>query len=390
MTIAWFRPSAPIAPALDDAAAVIVELGSRHDVTVFTEADAHQFVWKTFRMPYDLCVYELDNTAAHQYVWPYLLHYDGVLFLRSLTLHDSRARALAREGRVVDYVAELTCDRGGTSPPVRTASIVTPASWPMLRAPLLASRLAVVPHAPVALALQQQYPDARVRAAPTGVTAVHPSQPRQAGEPVFGLFTANRIDVVERVFHRAGGGAAADLLVNVPPEELLDRCDVALDLRWPSFGEPHTAALAAMAAGKTVVVLETDTTADWPALNPQSWQPRGPGSEPPIVVSVDPRDEEHSLAVAIRRLSADAALRGQLGAAAYDWWRTHATVRHAADAWDRLLTEAASLAPPERPANWPPHLTADGSQRAREMLSEFGLSFDELWAGGVHRGTDDR
>jgi hypothetical protein len=74
-----------------------------------------------------------------------------------------------------------------------------------------------------------------------------------------------------------------------------------------------------MAARKPLIVLETTSTADWPALDPQTWQPRGFGTDAPIVVSLDPRDEEHSLVLAIQRLSKDAALRVRLASAAHEW-----------------------------------------------------------------------
>jgi hypothetical protein len=93
---------------------------------------------------------------------------------------------------------------------------------------------------------------------------------------------------------------------------------------------------------------------------------------------VDPRDEEHSLSLALRRLASDSSLRGELGRAAQAWWRQHATVDHAARAWRSIIEEAATLTPPQRPANWPRHLTADGTERAREILGEFGTSVDFL------------
>ena len=92
-----------------------------------------------------------------------------------------------------------------------------------------------------------------------------------------------------------------------------------VSLPWPSTGEAHTSTLAAMAARKAVIVLETTSTAEWPALDPQTWQPRGFSADAPIVVSLDPRDEEHSLVLAIQRLSSDPELRARLGDAAYAW-----------------------------------------------------------------------
>ena len=56
----------------------------------------------------------------------------------------------------------------------------------------------------------------------------------------------------------------------------------------------------------------------------------------------------------------------------------HATVDHVVRAWRSILQEAASLAPPPRPDNWPRHLTADGTERARDLLGEFGATVDFL------------
>lgn len=389
MRLAWFRaaqpdvaaPAGPLGgtrPALDDTAALIAELRSTHDIVVLTAATAHDFVWTHVRAPYDVWVYELNNTPAHQFVWPYVMHYGGVLLLRTLTLHDSRAQALAREQRTADYIAEFTFNHGRAPRTPTTACRASRGRWPMLRAPLLASRLVVVPHAAVAAALQDTYPEARVRVAPTAVQAVqYGPQAHSRSVVTFGVLTGDRLDVVQRAMQRAcNGGAAATLMIRSPVEHVLRDADVMLALRWPVFGEPETPALAGMAAGKPVVVFETEATADWPSLDPQTWQRRGFIGDSPVAVSIDPRDEEHSLVLAIRRLSADAGLRAQLGAAAHDWWRTHATSTHAADAWRRILAEAASLDPPAHPPDWPAHLTADGTERARAIFIEFGVGVD--------------
>lgn len=364
MKLAWFRAT-PLeqATALDDTVSLIAELRSSHDITVFTAANAYDFVWMHFRAPYDLCVHELDDTAAHLFIWPYLLQYGGVLYLRTLTLNDSRASALARDGRTADYGAEFAFNR----------------SWAMLRVPLLASHLVVVPHAATGEGLQDEHPDARVRVAHPGVRAVHATPPPRPRSPVtFGVLDRGRLETIDRAVQRAReAGTPAELMVDTADRVLRD-ADVVLALRWPDSGEPQTPAIAGMSAGKPVVVFEVETTADWPALNPQTWQPRGLGGPEPIVVSIDPRDEEHSLVLAIQMLSTDHALRAKLGAAAQDWWRAHATVAHAAETWRRLLAEAASLERPIRPPDWPAHLSADGTEGARAILAEFGATVDFL------------
>jgi hypothetical protein len=376
MKLAWFRPTRPDdASVLDDTAALIAELRCTHDITVFTEDNAHDFVWMHFRAPFELCVHELDDTPSHQFIWPYLLHYGGVLSLRALSLNESRADGLARQGRSDDYHAEFAFGRG----------------WSMLRAPLLAVRLAVVPHATAAAALQEQYPEARIRCVPTGVNAY---EPRRHGDTEidlavlrasvppspairFGMLEDGRLDVLTRAMERArDAGARAELLIQRSPGEVVRDADVILALGWPPAGEPQTAALVGMAAGRPVVVLETEVTADWPSIDPQTWQPRGLPISKPVVVSIDPRDEEHSLVLAIRRLAEDEPLRAQLGASAREWWGRHATARHAAARWLAVLDEAASLAPPARPSDWPPHLTADGTELAREILRDIGTSVD--------------
>jgi hypothetical protein len=133
--------------------------------------------------------------------------------------------------------------------------------------------------------------------------------------------------------------------------------------------------LAALAAGKAVVTMEMEATAEWPAIDPQTWRPRGLSvKDAPIAVTIDPRDEEHSLMLAVRRLSSDSELREQLGLAGHAWWQKNATPAHAAAAWMQILQEAATLEPPRRPDDWPTQFGADGTELARAILGEFGLT----------------
>ena len=166
-------------------------------------------------------------------------------------------------------------------------------------------------------------------------------------------------------------------MTDATPDRILDEADVIVAMTWPPADE-LTLAVAGMAAGKAVIVLETEHTAGWPALDPQTWQPRGWTHDRPIAVSIDPRDEEHSLSLALRRLASDAPLRHELGAAGRDWWRQHATVDLAVSAWRSILSEAAATPPLPRPLNWPTHLSANGTERARTLLAEFGATVDFL------------
>jgi hypothetical protein len=383
MRLAWFRPSDAADPhPFDDTAGLIRELSARHEIRVFDNANAHDFVWTHVRSPYDVCVFELDNTAAHAFIWPYLVHYGGVLLLRTRTLHNSRAHELVRAGRLEHYIAEFRFNEGYTPHLANGRDYLRNDDQPMLRTPLHASRLAVIPHRRVAEALQEEYPEARIRYSPLPVQGCRSRLEGQAplkpagSAVIFGVLTTDRTGVARRaVAHACEGGAPATLMID-GAERIMAEADVIVSLDWPGFGKAQTLALAAMGCGKPVVMLETDAASDWPVVDPQTWQRRGLSTVPPVGVSLDLRDEEHSLMLAIRRLAADEGLRRALGEGGRAWWAAHATSAHAAEPWLHVLNEAARLERPPRSADWPAHLNLDGTERAREVLAEFGAGVD--------------
>lgn len=328
MKLAWFRRERPpAARPLDDSAALIEELRRRHDITVFSPATAEGASSAHGGTPFDLIVYEMEATAERARPTSLFSRQPGVLMARSLVCRD-------------------------------------------LGEAVTASRLTVVPHAAVAEDLRAQHPEADIRVAATGVHMVQPvvAPGVNTGPLVVGSLSPDRTDLLTRVLEGAGlaTSGSATLLVDVP-ERVLRDADVIVSVPWPWFGEAPTEALAAMAAGKPVVVLETAGTAEWPALDPQSWQPRGAASGAPIVISVDPLDEEHSLVLALRRLASDRTLRTQLGAAGHAWWQTRATPAHAAIDWDGILRDAAAPRPTvSSPAENQSHMLARMDERQKK------------------------
>jgi len=366
MRLAWFRPATHVSDRLDDTAALVGALAGEHEIAVIDEARAHDFIRLDFRTPFDLCIYELADTRQHAFVWPYLLHVPGLLRLRSLSLHNSRTEALQRQHRERDCALELAFG-----------------DWDLITAPVIASRMTVVSDAHAAARLQRAYPAARVRVAPLGIRGresfFEPGPRKMTADSVchVGALDSSRNALIQRALGRARDAGARLEPVSGAAESVLENADIVIAVAWPPAGE-LTMALAGMAAGRAVIVLETETTAGLPAIDPQTWQPRGWTGQPPIVVSIDPRDEEHSLALALRRLATDAQLRESLGAAAHEWWRQHATLDHAVPTWRSILAEAITVTPPPRPSNWPRHLTANGTERARDLLAEFGATVDFL------------
>jgi hypothetical protein len=365
MQLAWFRPTTHVSDRLDDTAALVTALGDEHEIEVFDEARAHDFIRLDFRAPFDLCIFELADTRQHAFSWPYLLHVPGVLRLRSLSLHESRTASLRRQHREEDRALELSFG-----------------DWELTAAPILASRMTVVSDAHAASRLQRAFPAARVRHAPLGIrgreTFFETGHQKMTPEPLcrVGSLDASRNGVIQRALARAREAGARLELMTGSSDEILDTADIVVATSWPPA--ELTVALAGMAAARPVIVLETESTAGWPALDPQTWQPRGWTGERPIAIAIDPRDEEHSLSLALRRLASDTTLRDEIGSAAYRWWQQHATLDHATRAWRSILAEAVESAPPPRPANWPSHLTADGTERAKELLSECGATVDFL------------
>jgi hypothetical protein len=151
----------------------------------------------------------------------------------------------------------------------------------------------------------------------------------------------------------------------------LNHADVVAALDWPPGRGIPLAALQAMAAHTAVIVLEVEATAGLPAYDPQTWRPRGFGAQTPAVISIDPRDEEHSLMLSLKRLAADDEFRAALAGAGRAWWRANATLEHAISEWETMLTTAAAASG---------HIVevapAYGTASARAILAELGVTVD--------------
>lgn len=177
-------------------------------------------------------------------------------------------------------------------------------------------------------------------------------------------------------------------------DEAFDRAivesDVCLCLRWPTNREASGPWLRALSAGKPTVVNDLAHLVDLPTLDPRTWEvqvastnaadaTRAWRREEAIAVAIDILDEDHSLAIAMRRLALDAGLRADLGAAARRHWADGHTVQHMADDYERAIQAAAAT--PTRPGRpLPAHATADGTALARRLAAEVGVAVNFLTA----------
>lgn len=332
MRVAWFR---------SEPSEVVQALGQTHEIELFSSTNGHDFVWKHFRTPYDVTVFEVGPDLGTSWVRTYLFHYPGIAVLSGVI---PRAAGAIR-------AMHHACAH---------------------------SRLLVTRDAAHASRLVDAFPDVPVRCVPLGVGAAGNPEPDQVRNRIgTGLVSGYlRLAVLGNIRGRDGGDAIRRALALGTAIELVGdpaTADVVLSLAWPADGDSLAPILDAMRRRTAVIAFEIEATADWPALDPQTWHPRGADGAPPILVSIDPRDEEHSLVLALRRLARDPGLRDRLAGNAHAWWRTHATLTREVAAWLEVLDDVASAHAPAPPA-W----LQDGTAGARQVLGEFGVTVDFL------------
>ena len=389
----------------------------------FTARSAHDFVWARVRTPYDLVLYQMGNAWCHDYMWPYLFKWPGLVVLHDAHLHHARAWSLLRRRRHADYRAELAFNHPALSPDAAEIGLSGLSSplyyfWPMLKTVVVSARAVAVHNSRLAAELAAEFPGTRLRAMPMGVAdsvssdeAAQTIRRRHGYEPqhvvltAFGLVTPEkRIEPILQALAVARryqpdvrlllvGQALAhfdalavaralgvhDLVTiagyadDAEVPGYLTASDVVLSLRWPSARETSASWLRAIAASRPTVITDLAHQADLPTLDPRSWtvvhaQPTLTPLEP-VAVGIDILDEGHSLTLALKRLTTDAVLRTRLGAAARAHWAAGHTVDHMTSAYEMILREAATL--PDPVVTLPPHLRPDPAAFARGLVARF-------------------
>ena len=157
-------------------------------------------------------------------------------------------------------------------------------------------------------------------------------------------------------------------------DDAIAAMDVCLCLRVDAGRRRRAAAVAHL------LVVDPDLVhlAHVPTLDPRTWRRHAPSSDTSpeadarsAAIGIDLLDEDHSLRLAIARLSTDAGLREQLGRAGRAYWEQEHTVTHMVDDYLRAIAEAVTLPMPEAPL--PRHLHPDPTAQARGILAPFGL-----------------
>ena len=444
MRLAVFSPLPPTKSGIADYTVELLEgFEARHAIDVFvaspeeqsawpshrsrfTVRSAHDFIWARVRTPYDLVVYQMGNAWCHDYMWPYLFRWPGLVVLHDAHLHHARAWSLLRRRRQQDYRAELAFNHPALPAEAAAVGLSGFAGplyyfWPMLRSVTASARAIAVHNRRLAEDLAAEFPGTPVRAIPMGVPdpvvgaeqvrAVrqrHHLGPETVVLGAFGGITPEkRIEPilqalsVARRYHanlrlllvgqamphfealEIARALGVDDLVTVAGyvedrdvPAYLAASDVVLSLRWPSARETSASWLRAIASGRPTVVTDLAQQSDVPTLDPRSWtvvhsQPTLAPLDP-VAVSIDILDEVHSLTLALKRLTTDATLRARLGAAARAHWAHAHRLELMTAAYDAVMAEAAAL--PEPVAPLPGHLRQDGAAHLRQLLSAFPAS----------------
>jgi glycosyltransferase involved in cell wall biosynthesis len=375
-------------------------------------------------------VYQLGNASCHDYTWPYLVRFPGLVVLHDGRIHHARARALVARHRYDDYRAEFRFNQPDADPTFAEYAINGFAAslyyfWPFRRAVVAAAR-AVAVHSPDLVAdLRAECPEVAVTPLRQGLRGpvARPTPIWQPSKPgivfgAYGLVTpAKRVPQILRafastfrhadgahlllagdqtVYYDARADAAALGIADrvtiagyVPDQDLdawIHAADVCLCLRWPTAGETSGPWIRALGAGKPTVITALRQYLHVPTVDARTGTIVGGGPDPTapvrswreaVAVSVDLVDEDAALALALRRLFSETALREALGRNARGWWeRHHAPALMAADYREAIAHALSRPARPAAPPGLPPHLLEDGGALTRALTAACGVEVD--------------
>ena len=387
---------------------------------------AHDFVWRHARHPYDLPIYQLGNSWAHRFIWPYLFQYPGLVVLHDARLHHARADALLQHRRFDDYRREFAYTHPDVSRDAAELAVhgfdgAYYYHWPMRRTVMDAARMVATHSTGVVKMLRRGNPERQVAhiALGHGVASIDAPAARRAFRARFGipdeavvfgvLGTAapeKRVAQIIRAFAgarqwepgarllfaglvaphlrlndllQAFGLRDATHLAGRLDDEAFDQavvaCDVGLNLRWPTAREVSGPWLRMLSAGLPTIVVEAVHHLDVVTLDPRTWRcpvPRPVIDPDPeakaVAVGIDILDEDHSLRLALRRLGADAGLRQRLGAAARAYWESNHSIATMAAGYERAIAQARLLEPPA--TRLPEHLRPDPLWKTRSLVGE--------------------
>ena len=438
MRVAWFSPLPPHASGIAAYSVEVVplltsrfgalDLYSAPSFTAATGAiNPTEFTWRHRRQPYDLVVYQLGNSSAHDFMWSFLFRYPGLVVLHDAQVHQARALWLLNriEPRLDDYLAEVRASHPDAAPDLGHLFAAGLGGelyrlWPLVSLVLGSSRLTVVHNSHLARKLAASHPNAAITAIEMGTADPLQGRPALAAEAAAirlhhhipeqavvvgaygGITPEKRIPqlleavaslgealplhvllVGQRAAHydvdadiaRLGLAGRVGIAGYVPDQALpahLAAADICWCLRWPSNGETSASWIRCLAAGRPTLITALAQLQDVPAICADEVASLDPAANTEVLgVSIDPLEEPQEVPRALAALAARPDLRRMLGVQARTYWESRHTLTQMATAYERLIADAASRPVPAFPL--PTHLRDDGTATARRILSEMGV-----------------
>ncbi|MBI4496783.1 MAG: glycosyltransferase family 4 protein [Chloroflexi bacterium] len=338
------------------------------------------------RHQYDLVLYQMGNSPAHRYCYPFLSRYPGVTVLHDLVLHHLIAGMTLGQGDPGGYLREMAFAYGAEGESLARSVVRAEREPPFFAYPLsdraVRASLGVIAHsAYVVNAVQWRCPEVPAVRVPMGIPLPPvrdaASLREQLGLPEDAFVVASfgeasphkRLPEAVRAFaalHRNYPGARYVMVGNrVPALDLdalvaslgiaeavrvtgyvtrdefdayLQAADVCINLRYPTAGETSASALRCMAAGKPVLVSDVGANRELP-------------EGVCLKVPVDAGEQE-AIISALERLREDRAERRTLGERAWEYVATHHTLEGAAAGYLRFARQI--LSGTAVPASWEP------------------------------------
>jgi glycosyltransferase involved in cell wall biosynthesis len=443
--LAWFTPWPPQNSGIAGRSAETVPLlaARGHGIDVFVDEavvpvtrhdagppaagsvrveSAHDFVWRAGRGQYDVVVYQIGNSRLHEFIWPYLFRWPGLVVLHDARLHHARGRAYLIRKRAEAYRFEFARNHPDVTPDAAELAVkgfdgAYYYLWPMTASVVDAARAVAVHSLGGARTLAEEHLDRPVTYLPLGEGGEAPAAPeaRDAFRAELGLTPETRLvgvfggltpekrlpQVLAAFRSTAAHNPRARLLLAGRPDPSLalpdlvrsldlteaviwrdgledaafDRAiaaaDVVVNLRWPSAMETSGPWLRALAAGRATIVVDLPHQSHLAALDPRTWRPWTSGDRrDPVTVAIDILDEDHSLRLALRRLLQDTGLREAIGLAGRSYWRAEHTVARMVDGYEAALADAAARPVPAPIAPAPD--VARLEQDAASIVAPFG------------------
>ncbi len=398
MRIAYFSPLNPVPSGISDYSEDLLPyLGAEAEVDLFidrgyrpTNPDlaAHFAIYPypryprlARRRPYDVALYHVGNSPAHDYIVSTLERYPGVVVLHDFVLHHLMLWRAVRHGNGSAYRQAMAA-YGAAGERVATEMLSGRLSeeafeYPLCEGVVRAARGVIVHSRYVAERVRAIRPEVPLAVVPMGVPL--PALPERAearrrlGLPAEALVIASfghvnpykRLEPALRAFRRLREEYPDALFLVVgslsPHLDLpglvarlgleqavrvtgfvdfplflgyLAACDICVNLRYPTAGETSASLLRILGAGVPTLVSRTGAFAELPP-------------EVAIQVDVGP-DEEEELYAFLRYLAGHPEARRVFARNARDYVATHHTLERAALEYLRFLGEICGKPAPDR------------------------------------------